>query len=268
MKKEMFGRPLPSEGLTGLQKNILRLAHERFLGREDLCIEEVLLTLYGCRPARIGPLWAQNLSLGELVAVSRSEQHAEFHFRTEAEKESYELDQASAFEAVQNLAARGLVSEIRNPRVVWHTDKPVVRRIEYYQMIRLTEEGKKLLGEKRRHPRHPLRLPAECAGARQAFPDPGSVLDLSEEGLRLDLPTEFGVGQEVRLTLHLNGSIEILARIVWTQRRPGAAPSYRSGVRMIELSPENIRRVGRLLARVSPGAFSALSSARGNAFTC
>jgi hypothetical protein len=83
----------------------------------------------------------------------------------------------------------------------------------------------------------------------------------------MDLLKEFEVGQKVRLTLYLNASIELLAQIVWTQARSLAGESYRSGMKITELSPENIRRLGHLLARATPG-FPPLSSMAGKVFSC
>ena len=163
MNKEMVGRPLLEEPLTDIQKTSSDWPMKDSSARKSCLSGEILITLYGSRPAKMGPLWVQNFSMNELVAVCRSEQYDHFHFLTEAEKESYLLDQASALEAVSDLAARGLVAETKHPRIIWHSDKPLVKRIEYYRMIRLTQKGKNAVGEKRRHPRHPLHLPADCS---------------------------------------------------------------------------------------------------------
>ena len=75
MNKRTAGKAAPGPGITDLQKNILRLAHERFLDQEDLSLGEILITLYGCMPARMGHVWVQNFSPGELLALCRSEQY-------------------------------------------------------------------------------------------------------------------------------------------------------------------------------------------------
>jgi PilZ domain len=250
MKKEMIGRPILNEPLTEIQESILRLAHERFLGQGELSFGEILITLYGCAPARMGPLWVQNFSKSELLAACRSEQYDHFHFRTEAEKESYLLDQISALAAVSDLVARELVAETKHPRIIWHSDKPLVKRIEYYRMIRLTEKGKKALGEKRRHPRHSLHLPADCSVPGPGFRHhhSGLALNISEEGLRVDLDEKFDLGQKVRLTIEVQGSIEILARVVWVQPAAREGEPYRTGFRITALPREKIRRLARLLA--------------------
>ncbi len=268
MNKETVGRPLLEQTLTDIQKDILRLAHERFLGHEELSMGEILITLYGSRPAKMGPLWVQNFSMDELVAVCRSEQYDHFHFLTEAEKESYLLDQASALEAVSDLAGRGLVAETRHPRIIWHSDRPLVKRIEYYRMIRLTAKGKCAVGEKRRHPRHPLRLPAQCSlhpwGSQ---PHHGLAVNISEEGLQLDLDQKLSLGQKVRLILAVHSSIEILAQVVWVRPAAREGEPHRSGLRITALSRENIHRLARVLAK-GYAAGSPLFSPAGTFVTC
>jgi len=149
------------KGLTRLQKNILALAYERSLEKEDLSFGEILISLYGAKPKRIGPLRVQNLSLSELLGVCRSKDYDDFYFSNEAEQDGYRVNQESVFEAVAGMVERGLIIKIRNPKLIWEEDKPRVKRIEYYEMIRLAEKGKALLAEKRRHLRNPLNLPIE-----------------------------------------------------------------------------------------------------------
>ncbi len=161
MTKKEIGLSKLKKELTNLQKNVLELAHERFLEKEDLSFGEILISLYGSRPARIGPLRVQNLSLSELLVVCRSGDYDDFHFSNEAEEDSYRVNQASVFEAVAGMVERGLMIRIRNPKLIWEDDKPRVKRIEYYEMIRLTEKGKTFVAGKRRPLRHPLNLPIE-----------------------------------------------------------------------------------------------------------
>ena len=70
---------------------------------------------------------------------------------------------------------------------------------------------------------------APCPGPGFRHHHSGLALNISEEGLRVDLDEKFDLGQKVRLTIEVQGSIEILARVVWVQPAAREGEPYRTG---------------------------------------
>jgi hypothetical protein len=112
------------------------------------------------------------------------------------------------------------------------------------------EEYRRTKGfDKRRCPRLSLKVPvkyflANLKNARAAF-----ALDVSEDGISLDLPEKLGVGQILRVNiLHPRGNpIEMTAEAVWINPPPRKGETYRSGMKIVKLSPENKKRLEDLL---------------------
>jgi uncharacterized CHY-type Zn-finger protein len=105
--------------------------------------------------------------------------------------------------------------------------------------------------DKRHHRRHLLKLPVEyshpLAGIKIGCP--GFTLNVSEEGLSLDLFDKLEVGQNLKLRLlhATQGSIEIMANIVWISPPPRKGETYRSGMSITKLSGDNQRKWQMLL---------------------
>ncbi len=131
------------------EKKILRAAYMRSLDQEDLSLCEILVTVYGCRPARIGRQWVQNLSPEEMIALCRAESDPAFHFETEMEQEGYQLDKRAARSTVSGLVEKGLLIVVREPVLVWQEDQPRVKGVYYCERIRLTDKGMKFLKRKK-----------------------------------------------------------------------------------------------------------------------
>lgn len=143
----------------GLHKAILNLAYERGIRQEDLSFCEILVTIFGCRPARIGPISVQGFSLEQLVDVCRKEEHDDFHFETDSEQDAYKLDREAASTAVVDLEGKGLVKIIPHDQLIWDEHQPRVKSLKKNEMVRLTEEGQKFVEESK--PRKPI-LPHKC----------------------------------------------------------------------------------------------------------
>jgi hypothetical protein len=244
---------MSSAEVTQLQEKILKLAQERLLENEDLSFGEILIVLCGCRPERIGSQKVRHLSRIEILRVCRLPPGEPFYFSDEAEQAKYHSARASASEAVAGLTKNGLLIPIREEKLIWAKGKPRVERIEYCEIFRLTEEGKKALTDKRRHRRHPLHAPVEYNRADSKKSPPAFTLNISEKGLLLDLGDKFEVGQNLQLRI-LDPSqepIEMFARVVWVKSPSRKAERYRSGMKLVKISSENQNRLKDFLANAS-----------------
>jgi len=104
--------------------------------------------------------------------------------------------------------------------------------------------------DKRRHRRRLLNLPIEYSSADKNIGRGGSTLNVSEEGLSVDLPENLEVGQSVKLRLvhPTEGSVEIFARVVWINPPARKGEMHRSGMSVTELSLLNRAKWEMLLA--------------------
>jgi len=100
--------------------------------------------------------------------------------------------------------------------------------------------------EKRRYPRFDVDLPIKYSRANLSFKYARAV-NASEGGLLLHLPEEMGVGQQLLLTLFFppspdHNAIEAMVQVVWmdVQLRKDWAWDYQTGVRFINISPEDV----------------------------
>lgn len=132
-----------------VHKAILCMAYERNLQGEDLSFPEMLVTIFRCRPARIGPISVQGFSLGQLVYICRKEDYEDFHFETDGEQEAYKLSRESIFRAVADLIEMGWVQIIPHDQLIWDEYQPRVKSLEKSEMVRLTKEGEKLVKSKK-----------------------------------------------------------------------------------------------------------------------
>ncbi|MGO8989773.1 MAG: PilZ domain-containing protein [bacterium] len=107
--------------------------------------------------------------------------------------------------------------------------------------------------EKRRYPRFDVDLPIKYSRAHLSFKFARAV-NASEGGLLLHLPEELGVGQQLLLTLFFPpcpdlNAIEAMVQVVWmdVQLRKDWAWDYQTGVRFINISPENVTALKNFL---------------------
>jgi len=103
--------------------------------------------------------------------------------------------------------------------------------------------------DQRRYRRRSLNLPVEYSSADKNIGRGGFTLNVSEEGLSLDIPEKLEVGQNLELILHgAHGSIEMVARVIWIRPPAGKGETHRSGMSITKLSLVNAWKWRMLLA--------------------
>jgi c-di-GMP-binding flagellar brake protein YcgR len=102
--------------------------------------------------------------------------------------------------------------------------------------------------ERRRYRRFPVRLPIEYYRADSP---------ISEDGLQILFPEQMEIGQNLNLKLFFSSgselnTIETLAEVVWINTQLGEGEKhYRSGVRFINISPEDVTKLKNFSASLS-----------------
>ncbi|PIV20587.1 MAG: hypothetical protein COS40_11785, partial [Deltaproteobacteria bacterium CG03_land_8_20_14_0_80_45_14] len=85
----------------------------------------------------------------------------------------------------------------------------------------------------------------------------GRALNISEGGLLIYFPEQMEIGQHLRLKLFFSlgselNTIEMLAEVVWMDIHLGKDwGDYRSGVKFIDVSSEDIRKLENFLMHLS-----------------
>jgi hypothetical protein len=103
--------------------------------------------------------------------------------------------------------------------------------------------------DKRRHRRRLLNLPIEYSSADKNIGGGGFTLNVSEEGLSVDLPEKLEVGQNLEVILHgAHGSIEMVAKVIWMSTPARKGETHRSGMIITQLSLVNRWKWRMLLA--------------------
>lgn len=111
--------------------------------------------------------------------------------------------------------------------------------------------------EKRRHPRFTVDLPLEYYRVDSPIPETGRAVNASEGGLLVYFPEEVKVGDRLRLRLFFNvgsqlNTIEMVVQIAWVDLHLGREwGDYRSGVRFVDISPEDLDRLKTFLKNLS-----------------
>ncbi len=111
--------------------------------------------------------------------------------------------------------------------------------------------------ERRRYRRFPIRLPIEYYRADSSTNQTGQALDAGEGGLQILFPEQMEIGQTLNLKLFFSSdselnTIETLAEVVWINTQLGEGEKhYRSGVRFIHISPEDMTKLKNFLASLS-----------------
>ena len=100
--------------------------------------------------------------------------------------------------------------------------------------------------EKRKYPRFDVDLPIKYSRSSFFFKYARAV-NASEGGLLLHLPEELGIGQQLALKLFFpscadSNIIETVVQVVWmdVRLRKDWAWDYQTGVRFVDISPENM----------------------------
>jgi c-di-GMP-binding flagellar brake protein YcgR len=111
--------------------------------------------------------------------------------------------------------------------------------------------------ERRKYRRFPIRLPVEYYRADLPINQTGQALDASEGGLQILFPEQMEIGQNLNLKLFFSSgselnTIEMLAEVVWINTQLGEGEKhYRSGVRFINISLEDMTKLKNFLANLS-----------------
>jgi len=109
-------------------------------------------------------------------------------------------------------------------------------------------EGKSFFGtvnfERRKHPRISVNLPIEYWKTDNSKGHPGFMADISEGGLLLYLPEKIEVGQNLRVKLFVGPVLELkpilaIVQVVWNELHQGENEDHRTGVKFVNISPEN-----------------------------
>ena len=106
--------------------------------------------------------------------------------------------------------------------------------------------------ERRRHPRFSVDLPIEYHRIHSPDSYPGRLGNISESGLMVYLPEKAEMGQFLEIKLffpsdsHLQ-AIDMIAQVAWVDFHLGENRDYRSGLRFIEISPEDLKKLSGFL---------------------
>lgn len=107
--------------------------------------------------------------------------------------------------------------------------------------------------EKRKYPRFNVDLPIKY-GRNNLFTKHGRAVNASEGGLLVNLPEQMEIGQNLALQLFFPSrsefnTIETSIKVVWMRihLRKDWAWDYRTGVRFVDISPENITKLKSFL---------------------
>lgn len=110
--------------------------------------------------------------------------------------------------------------------------------------------------EKRKHPRFSVDLPVEYGRADVSI-NKGHAVNASEGGLLLYLPERMEIGKHLRLKLFFTmGSelhaVETLVEVVWKDiHLEKDSGDYRTGVRFVEISTEDMSKLNEFLKNLS-----------------
>jgi len=103
--------------------------------------------------------------------------------------------------------------------------------------------------ERRTYRRFPIRLPIEYYPADSPINQIGQALDASEGGLQILFPEQVEIGQNLNLKLFFSSQselniIEALVEVVWVNTQLDEDEEhYRSGVRFVNISPEDMSKL-------------------------
>jgi c-di-GMP-binding flagellar brake protein YcgR len=100
-------------------------------------------------------------------------------------------------------------------------------------------------------------LPIEYYRIDSSIGHTGKALNISEGGLLIYFPEQMDIGQYIRLKLFLSlgselNTIEVLAEVVWVDIHLDKGwGDYRCGVNFIDVSPEDMTKLEKLLGSFS-----------------
>ena len=114
------------------------------------------------------------------------------------------------------------------------------------------KEAKRHIGildlERRKYPRFKINLPLDYYRVETPAGQTGRAENASEGGLEIYFPEEMQIGERLKLKLFFSSSetelntIEALAEVVWIDILSGDG-EFRSGVKFVDISPEDLVRL-------------------------
>ncbi len=111
--------------------------------------------------------------------------------------------------------------------------------------------------EKRKHPRFSVDLRVEYCKVGSVVKHDGRAMNASESGLLLYFPEPLQIGQYLSLKLFLpsgfkSSAFETIVQVVWIDMHLEEGwGDYRTGVRLIDTSPEDMSKLKKLLMDLS-----------------
>jgi len=111
--------------------------------------------------------------------------------------------------------------------------------------------------ERRRHRRFTVSLPIEYYRVDSPINQTGQAFNASEGGLQILFPEKIEVGQSLKLRLFFSSDseltiIEMVVEVVWVNTQLGGDEKhFRSGVRFVDVSPEDMIKLKKFLESLS-----------------
>jgi c-di-GMP-binding flagellar brake protein YcgR len=106
--------------------------------------------------------------------------------------------------------------------------------------------------ERRRHPRFVVDLPIEYWKVNHLKSCPSRAANVCEGGLLVHLSEQLEIGQNLRLNLFVDAGadlncIEALVQVVWKDLHLGKEGDYRTGVKFVDISENDLDALRRFL---------------------
>lgn len=101
--------------------------------------------------------------------------------------------------------------------------------------------------EGRKHPRVILNLPIEYFSGPTRRPRPGHTFNLSPDGVMVNLPERLDIGQQIGLSIFFSFGqrvewVRVNSQVIWVDSEQQGG-SYRSGIKFIDLSSQDLSRL-------------------------
>ena len=109
--------------------------------------------------------------------------------------------------------------------------------------------------EKRRYPRFNVNLPIEYRRTDLSIDD-GRTINASEGGFAAYFPELLNVGQQLRAKLFFSSgpglnAMEMVAEVAWVENQLEDRKGYRTGVKFVDISPQDLERLKKFLIGLS-----------------
>jgi len=110
--------------------------------------------------------------------------------------------------------------------------------------------------EMRKHPRFLLELPVEYYRISPEDTRQGRTANASAGGLMVYLPEHLKMNEYLRMKIFFSSgpemnSVEMLTQLVWTENQLGENGGYRSGVKIVEISPDDKNRLDKFFNKLT-----------------